>query len=110
MQYIPMNVIEQAFYGADLDLDENLREKYSGRGMYGKECFGIIHSYASQLIAFMIHLDRIVQEDGPDLGVDFDLALSIADSACSDSMAFDKITYFPGFQIGQDPDDMEDED
>lgn len=108
-QYVPEGLIERAFYQADLDLDENLRRNYSGRGMYGKECFGIVHSSQSQLMSFMLFLDRIVQEDAPDYEVDFDLAFELTDCASKDSMAFDTITYFPGFLVGDDPDNQEDE-
>lgn len=109
-QYIPERLIERAFYQADLDLDENLRRNYSGRGMYGRECFGITHSHQGQLMSFLLHLDRIVQEDAPDYEVDFDLAFELTDGASSDSMAFDTITYFPGFLVGNNPDSQEDDE
>ncbi len=109
MQYIPEELIEQAFYNADLDMDENLREKYSGRGMYGQECFGIVYSYQSQLTGFFLHLDRIIQEEALEFEVDSDLAFTLSEATNTDSMAFDRIAYFPGFLIGEDPDDKEDE-
>lgn len=109
-QYVPEGLIERAMEEADLYPDENLRLNYSGRGMYGKECFGIVHSYQGQLMNFMLHLDRIVQEEASELGVDFDLAFALSDAASRDSMAFDTITYFPGFLVGDDPDNIDEDE
>jgi hypothetical protein len=43
---ISRDLFEQAMYDADLDVGEALREKYNGRGMYGRTAVGIIGSLA----------------------------------------------------------------
>ncbi len=101
MKYISEELIDRAFYHADLDMDENLRREYSGRGMYGGKCFGIVCRQVGQVVQFMIHLSKLVEEEG----MDPDMVLEMTERMSSDSMGMSSITYFPGFTIGNDPDD-----
>lgn len=83
--------VVDALYDAGLDEDA-LYEGYSGRGMLGADCFGIV-GYVSDVTKFLIRL--VAQDD--EQGVD--LAESLADSMRSDGMGTSTIFYFPGYEV-----------
>lgn len=73
------------------DQDESvIYNNYSGRGMYGSMCFGLVLGGPRDLTRFFICLADLDQE----------LALTLADDQRSDSMGFSIIYYFPGWEIG----------
>lgn len=75
---------------AELDEGENLTNTYSGRAMFGDECFGVIvDNGLSQAFSFFAHL---AIEDP-------DVALQIANAVRTDSMGTGIIVYFPGYQL-----------
>jgi len=77
---------------------------YSGRGMYGKTCFGII--CANPIKAAMV-ITRILMMDYIDDGeMILDTMMNLA---CSDSMGLDTIIYFPRVSVDVDEGDDEDE-
>jgi len=57
---------------------------YSGRGMYGRTCLGIVVSGIGKIF----HL-------GAEVG---DLAFDV-ETVCADSMGFDSIVYFPEIEL-----------
>ena len=71
---------------------------YSGRGMFGRTCLGIVVNRISKLF----HL-------GAEVG---DLAFDV-ETICVDSMGYDSIVYFPEIDLNQseiDGIEIEDED
>jgi hypothetical protein len=68
----------------------DIREDYSGRGMYGDTCLGIVVS--SQRTAF-----RLVACMTAVLGID--TTLDITRKAATDNMGRDMIVYFPGVTL-----------
>ena len=74
---------------------ETIRESYSGRGMYGAECFGLV--VASEREAFKAIL-AMVAEDLIDI---FD-ASRLVDDLRVDSMGMSSIVYFEGWSLSDD--------
>lgn len=83
----------EALYRAGLD-EDYLRTDYSGRAMYGAECFGIVHDGQGELIRFFLYLAS------GDLGTE--AAAALAGAAQRDSMGHSTITYFPGYTVGRE--------
>ncbi len=85
-------------YRGDLDkiLDdagtENYRDDYSGRGMYGKTCFGITGGL-SDYVEFLLQASMV-------LGLDE--AREMFGAPSYDSMGWDTIYYFPNVKIRED--------
>lgn len=92
MQTLDRTQIEDALFTAGLDEDA-LYEGYSGRAMYGAECFGITGS-DSAITKFMIALAADTGES--------ELAMELADSMRTDNMGLDKIAYFPGYTVAEE--------
>lgn len=93
---ISIHHLHDALEVADLDHEVTIRTDYSGRGMYGDQCFGLVFEQeVRHPWAFFAALG-IVQEsmDPPD----FD-ALELARAARSDSMGVGTIVYFPGWTV-----------
>lgn len=84
------------------DCDISLTTDYSGRGMYGKTCFGLIYGGSvGQLCAcFLRGLDDDTMDEMADL----------FDEMRTDSMGYDTIYYFPGWTLDEDEDSEDDED
>jgi hypothetical protein len=82
--------------------DVELRESYSGRGMYGKSCFGLVGrnvaSIGMKLTAYLADSDEL------------DLAVSLAKCANQDSMGMEGIIYFPGFEWPTSEESSDDSD
>lgn len=72
------------------DEDVSLRTDYSGRGMYGRECIGIVCGGSTEVTRFLFAVkDR-----------DDDLARMLLDQGMSeDSMGLDGIYYWPGVSV-----------
>ena len=92
MNLISRADIEEALYDAGLD-DEALYEEYSGRGMYGRECFGIVGT-PGDAMAFLVALAKV---DALDVDV-----IYMAKSTRTDGMGLQTISYWPGYTIGED--------
>lgn len=82
--------------------DYDIRLDYSGRGMYGDSCFGIVTddgSPATLGIAFFLAaissqpLNRIDPLD------EVEDVVHLADSARTDSMGLGQVIYFPGWEL-----------
>lgn len=67
------------------------RTDYSGRGMYGKQCFGIICDYPLDIIVILVDVIRDCEE--------FENAFEISGSPKIDSMGLSQILYFPKVMI-----------
>ena len=92
---LPRSAVEDAAWDADLDIEEDLRFDYSGRGMYGAKCFGIVGD-DTKFLKFLIKF----AEREPDL------AWELTDRVATDSMGREAIMYFVGATVV----DKEDED
>lgn len=99
MVEIDRSVVEEAAWAADLDTEKALYDGYSGRGMYGRKCFGVVGSM-EDYSKFLVQLTQ----------TDPDLAWDLAQSVASDSLGLDNIFYFPGYQLANEDDEEEDED
>jgi hypothetical protein len=79
-------------WASDADVKpKDVRLHYSGRGMYGKTCPGIVGN-DSTLAKFLVHMAIS--------GKDFhDAALAMADGISTDSMGKDTIYYFRGVKL-----------
>jgi hypothetical protein len=96
---LPANAVEEAAYAANLDIS-NIYYEYSGRGMYGEKCFGIVHQGIGDLIRFLFRLKEELVDREPVSGPDWYLAdLEWATGACQDSMGLRTITYWPNVKV-----------
>lgn len=83
------DVIIGALYDAGLD-EDNLYEGYSGRGMYGRCCFGITDDNTRGPVKFLIALARNLRAE---------LADSLADAWTQDNLGLGVVVYFPGYEL-----------
>lgn len=67
-------------------------EKYSGKGMFGRHCIGIIVKKGSSYMDCLIKLTSYLQEQGYD-DVDFKL-----EGIRVDDLGLDTIIYFPNIE------------
>lgn len=90
--------------------DCSIYEQYSGRFMYGAQCFGITISRHASVSAFQLGmLIGNLREDST--GNSIDLAEAYDWKCSEDSLGMDQIIYFPNIQWPEEEDEdiMEDE-
>ena len=93
------NAIRSALVGC-ADAIEEVRTNYSGRFMYGAQCFGIVTSDPFRLVGSMSM--ALGMEDH------YDLAIDLYSNACIDDMGLSKIVYFPDVDWNADaPEDLD---
>lgn len=83
--------------------DYTVRE-YSGRGMYGNDCAGIVLEGQGQVNRFLMALAALTVEkalyaDESDVDPSAD-AMDLANSVATDSMGHGVVAYFPGWILG----------
>lgn len=83
--------VEDVLEAANL-WDATIRDTYSGRGMSGDACFGIVHDSDSDMLVFAVHAGDL-------LGVE--TAEELVRSARTDNMGNQVITYFPRFALSE---------
>lgn len=66
-----------------------LYENYSGRGMFGRKCLGVVVRSGDSFMDFLIELTKYLDEQGIE---DMDCEL---ESASYDDLGKDTIVYFP---------------
>lgn len=94
---------EDRFYGRESDVE--IRESYSGRAMYGAECFGIVHDHGQEMLIGLA-IARAVEAVGNDSLTPLEEAARIVRRAQRDSMGRQSITYFPGWTLKpEEPED-----
>jgi hypothetical protein len=103
MKTLKLSTVEEALDIASIWEDYDIRKDYSGRGMYGKTCFGITfrrggdsYRFMAAVTAALIAGSEIDEETGED---GQDVALELADAATADSMGLGMILYFPGWKL-----------
>lgn len=67
-------------------------EGYSGRGMFGKTCLGVIISRGSSFMDFLIKLTQYLDENDVD-----DISCEL-EGASYDELGLDTIVYFPNIK------------
>lgn len=79
------------------DFDMEIRTEYSGRGMYGATCFGLVFDGTpGQFFAAFVQCME---------GADFELYQQVADlfdQMETDSLGWDTIYYFPGWCMDEE--------
>lgn len=80
---------------AGMDWGEDVRRDYSGRGMFGDECFGFVTG--GQVYDFFLELpDALRRTDAR-----VELARELTQSLRRDDMGLSTIYYFPGYLLGE---------
>jgi hypothetical protein len=87
MTDIDKTVVIDAMEGLAMDLGGEFRDDYSGRGMYGETCVGVVFDYRSDIYEFMFD---VYEETGYRLT-----------APAEDSMGISTIFYWPGLQRGE---------
>lgn len=111
MQTFNRQMMETALDNMGQDPEDSIREDYSGRGMYGRTCFGLTLDNDRQLPMLAIELARQAHEIDQDTNEieDMDSLLdqltNLFDSMQSDSMGRGAIFYFPGWTLGNTDDE-----
>lgn len=109
---ISRQVLTEAIENLGLDPEDAIHAKYSGRGMYGAECFGVVGSGA-ELLALGTELASLLAEKAADEAVtpsemleaiqeDLGGYTQMLQAARMDNMANDIIVYFPGWTLADD--------
>jgi hypothetical protein len=89
MRIIDRSVLLDAAYEAEI-MEDDLRLDYSGRGMYGDKCVGIVVEDPSALIEFVLAL--------ADSGTDTSWLRNVR----MDSMGMSTIYYWPSVSVKED--------
>ena len=92
------NAIRRALSNCD-DAIESVETEYSGRGMYGAKCFGIVTDDPFRVVGSM---SMALGMDGYE-----NLAIDLYSNTCTDNMGLSKIIYFPDVEWGAE-DESED--
>lgn len=91
---IDAEIVREALDNAGLDYSA-FRFDYSGRGMYGDNCIGLVGS-DGDAIKFCAYLAKAL--DAAEV-LDFDSAIEDLANARSDSMGLSGITYWPHMAV-----------
>lgn len=83
----------------DFGLEFDVRENYSGRGMYGEECIGFVTDDPSKLLISLGAILAVDERDADDSGATYEGIYYYDLSPRMDNMAFDTIVYFPNISI-----------
>ena len=98
---IPRYIIEGALGEAEY---EEIRESYSGRGMYGDSCFGVVLPTQRDINIFIFGLGYegrdLEDSENPVYAQLADDLHRMARASKVDSMGSSVIVYFPGFTLG----------
>ena len=76
---------------------EEIRTEYSGRGMYGGTCFGIVTTNVPRTLMEMAA--GIIDASDIEGGEGVDLVMDLDNVATVDGMGRSSIVYFPGFEL-----------
>lgn len=96
MQTVNFEVLKSAAESAGLG-DSAIRMGYSGRGMFGRKCFGIVGG-PPDLVAFFEELSEASLENGDDGrygALTLDLVQAMREGIATDDMARELIYYWP---------------
>lgn len=84
--------------------DFQVRVDYSGRGMFGEECLGIVGSNASKIIYKIMNaiIDNYSDSEGEQLELFKELTKILSYGYEQDSMGLNIIVYFPDVEIDEE--------
>lgn len=84
--------------------DFQVRVNYSGRGMFGEECLGIVGSDTTTVIYKIMEaiMDEYGDEKDTQLELFHELAEMLSDGSGQDSMGQQCIVYFPYVEIDEE--------
>lgn len=85
--------------------DCSISENYSGRGMYGRKCFGIVIDRYTSACAMAFQLAALLAKEGEE-----DLLGWLSGNVKEDSMGLGTIVYFPDIQWPENDGEEADED
>ena len=101
MEITKAKFMEAVSYAED-NHDIELRESYSGRGMYGQTCIGVVGE-PSGLDEFELALSLLTVTDDLDDEVNGHTVLNalvdVRDMRREDSMGMDRVYYYPGLTV-----------
>lgn len=108
---IKRELLEEILDEVGIDLVSDVRWDYSGRGMYGRTCFGFVGDN-HLLVAFFAELGRhqgwFDESGDDDRYPDLDVVLSSFQRALTtDNMGLNTIFYFPGVEIVEEYQDVD---
>ena len=89
MHYLTVDELDAILDTARISGDEDVRPDYSGRGMYGSTCLGIVLDNDA--------VSRFWVACG--IALDDDIALNLAEAGRVDSMGMQTIIYFPKWTL-----------
>lgn len=97
---ITTDQLDQLENQMDLDVAEEVRTDYSGRGMYGRTCLGYTGGAAMEFIANVALLLLSPDDDDP-----WDLVQQLAEigEGRQDSMGIGRIVYWPSIAVETSP-------
>lgn len=94
--------LEEVADRLDLEMGSDVRPDYSGRGMYGKTCVGVVTDSMGGFVRFLL---EVASEIG--LGSNDEIG-DLADRTSRDSMGLSTIYYWRGLTVEEDDDDDDD--
>lgn len=95
-QTISKSTARDLAYSVGMEPDDALYLNYSGRGMYGRECFGIVGT-VSDLLGFVTEAVRR-DKDGDEAVAEF---VRYIEDVSTDNMGYDLIFYWEDVQIAE---------
>jgi hypothetical protein len=81
---------------------EDVRTDYSGRGMYGSECFGIVSDGSGWTLAQSLSEMLADAREAEYYDLEADLETLLEREPTTDSMAFDTIFYWPNVRVSEE--------
>ena len=102
MEITKAKFMEAVSYAEENHDDIRLREDYSGRGMYGESCFGVVGDEIA-LAEFETALALLTVSEDLDDEVNGHTVLNalvdVRDMRREDSMGMDRVYYYPGLSV-----------
>lgn len=95
---ISKSEVIHALWDADIDVDTDIHFEYSGRGMYGRTCFGFVGN-EEQYAEFLYSLIESNHEEGDCVSNAIQVAREFSSRVSRDSMGYSTIYYFPGITL-----------
>jgi hypothetical protein len=86
-------------------------QSYSGRGMYGRECLGVVLKEGQTVGHFLSKVIMTIRDycDGDEVFEILPEFAELCDKMCSDSLGLGMIIYFPGVYYGGKEEPEEDD-
>ncbi|MBQ6358463.1 MAG: hypothetical protein IJI97_05840 [Clostridia bacterium] len=106
---LPRSLAKMALINTHIEewRENHLVDDYSGRGMDGAKCFGLIGDFRL-LAKFLVAMAELEMMEYPDDGGEYNpgdneakWAIRLADEVVSDRMGHDTIYYFPGIKLSE---------